>query len=105
MDNHASMRRLYSIFLIAEAPKSEWVAVPLVGWSLSRVRGELAYAHLRTHSRNRDAMQRPGLVEGRESMVIDNEHVAAPRGANVSPISRLDYSRIARRPADVRCVF
>lgn len=73
-----ALRRPYRTLLIAEAANPEWTSVPLIGWSLSRALAKLTDAHLVTHVRNREAVRRAGLVEGRDFTAIDNEHVAAP---------------------------
>lgn len=63
--------------LIAEAANPEWTSVPLVGYNIARAIAKKTDALLVTQVRNRAALLRSGLIEGKEFVAIDNEAVAA----------------------------
>jgi alpha-maltose-1-phosphate synthase len=71
------MNRLRAL-LIAEAANPEWTSVPLVGYSHARALFELCDAHVVTQVRNREALVRSGLAEGRDFTALDSEPVASP---------------------------
>jgi glycosyltransferase involved in cell wall biosynthesis len=70
-------RRL-RVLLIAEACNPEWTSVPLEGWSHARAIARLCDAHLVTQVRNREAILRTRLLEGREFTAIDSEALTRP---------------------------
>jgi glycosyltransferase involved in cell wall biosynthesis len=66
------------VLLLAEAANPEWTSVPLIGWNLSQALAKLADVHLVTQVRNRDAILRRGLLEGRHFTAINNELLVLP---------------------------
>lgn len=73
-----SSLRIKRKLLIAEAANPEWVSVPLVGWSLAQAISKKTAAHIVTHVRNRDAIAKIGLTEGRDFTAIDSDAIARP---------------------------
>lgn len=76
-----AQRRL-RVLVIAESANPGWSSVSLIGWSLSQALREHVDAHVVTHVRNRENLEKAGWRVGREFTAIDP-------GAVETPIHRL----------------
>lgn len=75
------------VLVIAESCNPEWESIPLVGWSHYEALSRIADTHLVTRTRNRPALDRAGLVEGRDYTAIDTEALVRPMARLVERIS------------------
>ncbi|GBQ59568.1 glycosyltransferase family 4 protein [Komagataeibacter swingsii] len=75
------------VLIIAESCNPEWESIPLVGWSHYEALSRIADTYLVTRSRNRPALDRAGLVEGRDYTAIDTEALVRPMARAVEWIS------------------
>ena len=79
-------RRL-RVLVIADSCNPEWESVPLVGWSHYHALTELVDTHLVTRNWNRPALDRAGLVEGRDYTAFDTDWLITPISNLVKRIS------------------
>jgi len=87
--------RRFKLLLLAESANPEWSSVSLIGWSLSRALLEHVDAHVVTHVRNRDALERAGWREGRDYTAIDPGRLEAPIrgfGGLVRKVAKLGWT-------------
>lgn len=85
-DSGSTDQRL-RVLVLAESCNPEWASVPLVGWSHYEALSHVADVHLVTRVRNRPALDRLGLKEGRDYTAIDTEFVFEPMVRLVRRIS------------------
>jgi glycosyltransferase involved in cell wall biosynthesis len=82
----ATERRIRALLLV-DTCNPEWESVPLQGWLHFAALRELVDTHLVTRQRNRDALLRQGMVEGRDFICIDTEALFDPAEALVRSIA------------------
>jgi glycosyltransferase involved in cell wall biosynthesis len=85
MNSAASARP--RVLVIADQCNPEWESVPLVGWSHFHALRAHADLHLVTRTWNAPALQRAGLVEGRDFTTIDTSALFLPMERLVRLIS------------------
>jgi glycosyltransferase involved in cell wall biosynthesis len=72
------MHERRKVLVIAESANPELSSSSLVGWSLSKALRDDVDAHVVTHVRNREGLERAGWREGREYTAIDPGPVEHP---------------------------
>ncbi len=75
------------VLMIADSCNPEWESIPLVGWSHYHALTAVADIHLVTRNWNRPALDRAGLVEGRDYTTIDTDALFNPMQAFVRWVS------------------
>jgi glycosyltransferase involved in cell wall biosynthesis len=83
----AAPERRIRALVIADSCNPEWESVPLQGWLHFAALRELVDTHLVTRSRNREALVRQGMVEGRDFTCFDTEALFDPAEALVRKIA------------------
>jgi glycosyltransferase involved in cell wall biosynthesis len=78
MSDSAEPAQKLRVLISAEACNPEWASVPLEGWSHAMALMRLTQSHLVTQIRNQGALERAGLVLGKDFSVIDSERLAKP---------------------------
>ncbi len=73
--------------MIADSCNPEWESIPLVGWSHYEALTNLVDTHLITRNWNKPALDRIGLVEGRDYTVFDTDWLVNPVARLVERIS------------------
>ena len=77
----ASQSRKINVLVLAEQCNPDWVSVPLVAWNHYRAlvaRPETGRVHLVTHERNREAIEKRGLVHGEDFTCLNHDKKLGP---------------------------
>ena len=82
--NHSSKAR---VLILAESCNPEWESIPLEGWSHYNALRGLVDTHLVTRNWNREALNRQGLIEGRDYTTINTDALFNPMQALVRRIA------------------
>lgn len=75
------------VLVLAESCNPEWSSIPLVGWSHYEALSKIAEVHLVTRTRNKPALDRLGLKEGRDYTAINTEFIFEPMARLVRLLS------------------
>jgi glycosyltransferase involved in cell wall biosynthesis len=77
----------FRVLVVADSCNPEWESIPLEGWSHYHALSELVDTHLVTRNWNIPALDRQGLVEGRDFTALNTDALFNPMQALVQKIS------------------